>query len=627
MAFPQGEIFYPGVQKVISADVVRGHGISPSNFTLTIAPQQFLPSRTGAIVLRYGTKVVNLPGCMIAQNSWKYDQNGYIWQFTVLDRRWRWRYLEKDAKGFGRTVNGKFNTRLPHGPVERMDPATKKSNKDIVALCLKTMGEKGYIIENMPDRYDELYFDHASPADALQQVCDLAGMRVILQFNNRIRIAAVGSGSLRLPNGPVIFQNDSSFPQERPDELHLVCGPNRYQMDIYCEPVGDDVDGLVKPIDDLSYKPVLGWKYGDLIHFLDVPLFNGSIGDWRNYVRPRELARASVYRKYRIGGTQNSNLVNKSFSIPGYPDKTKIRTTREILPIGQQLIEPTFDDKLGWFRPIENIVWGIFAYTQSNNTTEDVATGPDGESLPLWTFKPAMVIRERSPITGQELPSKSTTVAPPEEYDIDTDTGIITFRDVKYRYSNLLGVVTDRQHLPAVVWLRCGVCVNDPDTRVPIRHVEKYVMPNNDKTGVIKEIHDDSLFVRYLPTYSPGRPDSITGFTSNIDIVKGIAQDRLRAEARKFQTRGPQLRTYATWDNFEMDGSIHQICYHLASDGKATMTVCLNDEMTILTMPYNERRFYEKIRYEEVERDALLKYIRENNLPFSKLSGLASTGR
>ncbi len=627
MAFPQGQIYYPGVGAVVSADIVRGHGISPSTFTLTITPQKALPNRTGTLVLRYGTKTVTLPGCMICQNSWKYDENGSIWQLSILDRRWRWKYLEKDAKGFGRSFNGKFNTRLPHGPVERMDPATKRSNKEIVASCLKQMGERGYIIENFPDRFDEFYFDHTNPADALQKVCDLSGMRVILQFNNRIRIASVGSGSLKLPDGPVIYQNDSSFPTERPDELHLVCGPTRFQMDIYCEPVGDDVDGLVKPTDDLSFKPVLGWKYGDLIHFLDVPLFNGSLGDWRNYVRPRELARASVYRKYRIGGTRGGALVTKSFQIPGYPDKAKIRSTRDILPIGQQLIEPTFDDKLGWFRPIENIVWGIFAYAQTNNTTDDVGTGPDGESLPGWTFKPNMVIQERDPITGQQINSKGSTVVPPEEYDIDTDNGIITFRDVKYRYSQLTAIVTDRQHLPAVVWLRCGVCVNDPETRVPIRHTEKYVMPNNDRTGVIHEIHDDSLFVRNVPTYSPGRPDAITGYTSNIDIVKQIANDRLRAEARKYQVRGPRLRTYATWDNFEMDGSIHQICYHLGTDGKATMTVCLNDEMSILTMPYNERRFYEKQRAEETEQAALLKYIRENNLPFSKLSGLSSVGR
>lgn len=628
MGFPQGLISYPGIKAIISADVVRGHGISPNPITLTIAPQREEPARTGTLSLSYGNFRLDIPGCIIDTVQYRYDQSGMIWQLVLLDERWKWQYFRKGTEGYGLTIDLTVNPRLPNGPIDRIDPAREYGLSVLFKECLQRLNTTStlFVGQQIPDLKPELQFDRALPAQALQILCDTAGKRLVYRFDRRIAVVSPGltldGRPGDLPNGPVVFDNFGANPPESPDEIHLVCGPTRYQGDFYCEPVGDDVDGLIVPIDELTYKPSGGWEYGDLLHFMDVPLFTGNVSEWRNYVRPRELAKASVYRKYRIA------LKPRSFQIPGYKDAKKIKDTREILPIGQEIIEPTFDKKTGWYRPIDSIVWGVFAYGYQNNTGTDQAFDNAGNALPDWQIKTPIVVPERDPVTGRELKENKTTVISKEDYEIDNDTGIITFRQPMYRYGEKDSATGKRPRLPAIIWLRCGVCVNDSKTFTPKRHIEKIALVAQAKTnGGIMEVRDESLFARYVPKYSNGRPDAITGATDNLKLVKKEAEIRLKAEARKFQDLRPKLRTYAGWDSYDLDGAIHQICYHLSNKGEATMTVCLNDELTVLTMPYNERRFYERMAYEKENMADLLKFIKDKNLPFSRLSGLSKRTR
>lgn len=621
MAHPQGLVSFPGVQAIIATDIVRGHGISPSTITLTITPQQTLPERQGDLILRYGSFYRKIPDCIVDQVQFKFDSNGYIWQMVILDRRWKWQYLHKE----GKHVSGRWNIRQPHGPVEVMDPKTKKKARDIMIECLTQMGElrKVRFAQAVPELYPEIDWDRENPARALASICDLCGMRVVYRFDDTILITKTGidirGRKPALPNGPVIYDNLGFNPPETPSEIHLVCGATRYQADFYCEAVGDDVDGITIPIEDLSYKPPApgGWEYGDEIEWLDVPLFQGQPTLWKDMQRPRELARGSVYRKYRI--------TLKAFSIPGYKDKAKIKVIDEVLPIGQQLVEAAFDKTNGWIKPIETMVWGVFAWGAENNVSTILDN--QGAEVPPWKFKPDIVIPEIDAVTGDPIKSKNTTLIPPQEYSLDPETGIITFSNLVYRYYTDPDVTPAKlAKKPAAIWLRCGICINDKDTRQPKRHVEKLKIKGAPRGAGILEIRDDTLFVRIEPKYSKAQPASIIGIKDNYDIVKKEAKKRLEAEAAKFQQLGPAMRTYAGWHNFDLDGAVHQVAYHLSFDGKATMTACLNDELTILTMPYQERRFYEKMKTYTEELSNVMRFTGQYRYPFSPVSNLTRRG-
>ena len=609
--------YYPGVGAVLACEVVRGHGITAQPITLTITPQKQLPARQGDLIIRYGAFYLKIPDCIVDQTQFKFDQNGYIWSMSLLDRRWKWQYLHKENKH----VSGRWNIRQPHGPVEVMDPKSKKKARDIMVECATQMGELRKIRfgSKVPELYPEINWDRENPARALASIAELCGMRVIYRFDDTILITKPGidinGRKPTLPNGPVIFDNAAFNPPETPSEIHLVCGPTRYQGDFFCEAVGDDIDGITIPIEELSYKPPHpgGWEYGDEIEWLDVPLFQGQPTLWKDLQRPRELARGSVWRKYRV--------TLKAFSIPGYKDKAKIKSTDEILPLGQQLVEATFDKTTGWLKPIETMVWGVFAWGAENN----VATILDNQGLevPIWKYKPNIIIPEIDPVTGDPIQSKNTTLIPPDEYSLDSETGIITFNNLRYRYAtDGTGATPKLCKKPAAIWLRCGVCINDRITRQPIRHVEKLKINGAPRGAGILEIRDDTLFVRYEPKYANAQQSSIIGIKDNLQTVKAEAKKRLEAEAAKFQQLGPAMRTYAGWHRFDLDGGIHQVAYHLGFDGKATMSACLNDELTILTMPYQERRFYEKMKTYTEDLSNVMRFTGQYRYPFSNVSNL-----
>ena len=114
MSFPQGMVYFPGIESILAFDMVRGHGVSPQPITLTITPQRDIPFRQGDLLLRYGNFSLRVRDCIIDQAQFKFDQGGNIWQLTLLDRRWKWDKLREENGG----MSARYNTRLAHGPVE-----------------------------------------------------------------------------------------------------------------------------------------------------------------------------------------------------------------------------------------------------------------------------------------------------------------------------------------------------------------------------------------------------------------------------------------------------------------------------------------------------------------------------
>lgn len=78
-------------------------------------------------------------------------------------------------------------------------------------------------------------------------------------------------------------------------------GPTLFQATFRCEAVGIDTDGKFKPIDDLSYKPAVGWNRSAVLS--GFPEITGTYQEFGGRIlNKRDLAQASVFKAYRING-------------------------------------------------------------------------------------------------------------------------------------------------------------------------------------------------------------------------------------------------------------------------------------------------------------------------------------
>ncbi len=277
MAELQGLAHFPGINQITDAIMSFTHGISPSVCTLTMAPQAHPVAEGGTLRFTFGDEVVEFPGCKIDDGSLRWDSQGQKWLLQILDRRWQWAWGE---------ISGYYNVRNDDGSI--LD-GTEKTPQELATLCLEAVDEQGFNVGALPnDARPSVEWDVAVPMEALANLCDGLGCRVVLGLNNRVTIAQAGVGAA-LPGGWIMEDELSVDPPEKPDELVIVLGPNRYQADFNLEAVAEDndADNTIKLLDDLGYKPSGGWG---------LPPAHANIEDRDD----QQLAQGSVFRMYRI---------------------------------------------------------------------------------------------------------------------------------------------------------------------------------------------------------------------------------------------------------------------------------------------------------------------------------------
>lgn len=625
---PEAVIKFPGIERIVTASIPRAHGITPDCITIGFIPQARKWKRTGAITMTYRGRQIVLPDCLADEVHYTFDATGQLWNVKIWDFRWRWRY--------DKSITGRYNVRLPDGPVDRLDPLTEKSLSQLMDLCLFKMklpnGVK--IIGKIPKIYPEVIWNHANPARELQRLCEMSGHRIVAQFDGSITLVPLGKDergvTATMPKGfPVRAEQASYDPPEAPEKYIYVCGSTKYQYTLPLEAVGDDIDGLIKPIDDLSYKP-RGKEWGecDLLYFQDVELVR-DMSKWYNLPNPRQLAAASVFRKYRIKVTKGTGNIpyvevensgtkaknkSKDIYIPGCP--VTVKDVRQILPLGSELIEPVKTTD-GWFKETPVIIWGQFCWGATSNNYDEAAENNDRI--------PKMLAQARDQRTGLLLPNNESTVVQPEDYQIDYENGIVTINGpMNGRMCRLVRSGGRTIFKPARLWMR-GTCqVKQYGVWVPIREeVEVKPPPNIDYVvGGRQYIEDKEIFLRNVPVYNQ---DKITlkEVKDNQDVIDKEAKARMEAELKKLQELKPQHSELAGIYPIRLNGGIQQVVYDIGQTGAFTK-VSLHNEFWVMTMTYEERRFLEKADDERRNNAGQLEAIRQKDMPFSKISGVSS---
>lgn len=544
---------FPCVRQVISASYTLAHGITPCVATVDISPQPGFVAQGGRLVFSQGATRLVFDDCKVDAFHFERTSRGMVWRLMILDRRWKWAFGE---------ISGLYNLRQIDGQlVDLVDPAdphadllaaTVKSPRELATLCLEAMGEQGYDVSQLPnDERPRVEWEHANPAQALAALCELLGCRVVLKLDGRVTLAPLGQGAA-LPNLPEIVSRSLSVdPPERPDSITVVGARRRWQVDLRLEAVAEDVDGKLKPIDDVSYKPAAGWSSIDLPHF-------HLLAD----PKLQELARRTVFRCYRIVFP---------FELP---QMGTIRALLRIRPLDRWQVASTIEHGFARRRPAQ--VWGIWF---------------DGRDVNAVSYPPVNRATQMQALTDP-LDDYSKQALYARGFLLDVEQGLVQFHEPVYQ---LVAGNSGPTLAPATLALRTSIQLRDEQHRGWLRGERRRQNPANARFGTRSRIvrRDEialASIVQY--DYSTFLP---TGETSN-QVEVDLACDRhLDAVERDYQTRLPEHVTYAGLVPISPDGAIQQVTWQVSSQG-VTTRAARNQEVTDRTIGYRERRFLERLR-------------------------------
>jgi hypothetical protein len=266
------DIKYPGIVGFESFDYTCSHGISPGTAILVTIPQLIgAIEPNGTIAFSDGLQNGGIPTCRVDRVSGHTDGSGTTWTLILEDRRWYWRTG---------AIFGRYNQLDNRG---KLVPWTIRSPNELAILCLEAMGEVGYTITGLPNgltsaigqnlnRYlllgenypqtlsnPSVIWDGLPPAQALAQLCDRYGCRVIYNpLSDSVLIAPLGVGG-PLPNGPCEVITPAVKIPATPIGVGVLGAYTRFQMRLQMEPVGLDWDDSYRPVNLLSYAP---WNQG-----------------------------------------------------------------------------------------------------------------------------------------------------------------------------------------------------------------------------------------------------------------------------------------------------------------------------------------------------------------------------
>lgn len=268
------EISYPGAISIASADYTLLHGIAPGVVRMSCNAVDDV-ALGGTVTLGDGRQRLVLTGCRVDRCEIDASSSGYTATLYLFDKRWRWKlgqinghYNEPSPRIYdvprvvapGQQAGNQPATEPPEKLPDIQEP-TRKNARDLAKLLLETMGERTYDIAAIPSNdYPEVKWEAAVPAVELQNLAERYGCRVVYRPDvDGVLIAKLGVGA-QLPDGLLDSDNLGIDPPEPPGRIVVYGAPVRYQVRFELEAVGLDFDGVVRPIDDLSYTPAQGWE-------------------------------------------------------------------------------------------------------------------------------------------------------------------------------------------------------------------------------------------------------------------------------------------------------------------------------------------------------------------------------
>ena len=564
MSDPQGLVYWGGVGDLISAQMTLSPGISPSTCTLVIPPQDAGKIfQAGPLVFEYGGRSWTFQRCRMDSIVDAVAANGqWTWALTILDRRCWWQECGRISGLYNSRIGDRIKKGTEEG-TEKTPRDTEKTPHELAKLCLDAMNEPRYSLSGLPDAArPEMDWDYTNPAEALAQLCDKLGCMVALGLDDRVYIVRKNRGE-PLPSLNPIEGSAMLDPPDPPGKVVIVCGRTRYQRDFELEAVGLDVDGSIRPIDELSYTPLVGgvqtWKgYADLVGFTGLPREGCS-----------SYAQRSVYRWYRV---------KVPFWLPGTTGQSaQVESLDRILPLENEQIETWEYEGKMQARP-----YWVYGEFDEGRTSGEPLVSP---AEPKIDNKPEGLYQKG--------------------HSLDVERGIVKFGEQVYITEGLEGLrprLDAAVAVPAKIHIRVAVNLRDKETGGWEREeVERSPPVSSPAPGLKQYILHEDVVREVYERHGPG-PMTVV---NNIKEVKKQADHYLDAAMIVYQPKHSASISYPGLLPIVPDGAIHQVTWVVAGNGQATTRASRNREESAIAETYDEKR----------QRERLKKELRENAKP------------
>jgi hypothetical protein len=337
MAIPEGFATFPGCV-VSEADITISRGITPAMGILRIEPQDGLTLQPGTLRFTYDSKTAALPDCkpLTPFLDEKALPRSFTWLLPVLDHRWRWA---------GGQITGEYNKRLPDGTVDP-DTENKKTPQQLATLLLTAMGEIGFNVGGLPNGvFPYVKWEATNPARALAALCERCACEITGGERASVVIWPRGVG-FDLP-----ASNDAVTPRwrmplvDKPARLVAICGETVFQSQLVLLPIGQETDGELRDINDVSFKPE-EWTEESFFGFPQV--------------QNDDEAAATFESLWRWFAVERQAHLEEGFQPPEYEATQGIEVTEAAqLKLRSTLIESA-DDAGGTARPLSAWIEGLY---------------------------------------------------------------------------------------------------------------------------------------------------------------------------------------------------------------------------------------------------------------------------
>lgn len=534
-------VMYSGVREVESFNYTISHGASPGVMSFQIVPQPIgTIAAYGTLVMMYGGRRVEMRGCLSDSASYSFNESGEVIGFFAKDWRWKWDFSY---------VNAAFNLKdYNNEPLillnsEKADPKrlfinSKRSLPEIIRYVCQQAGVSKFDVSEVPgDVYPEVEWENVPVSAALHELTDKYNIGICPRFDGSVKFAKLGKGISLPMNEFLESMGEELNPPDTPRELELCTLPVNFNVDFPLEAVGFELDGSIKPIDELSYKPSGGWDLED-----PAAGFAAAELDEAKKWTIAHLAESCIFKMWRIKLPEKVSSVYKIYVNGGHGE---IRCIEQFLP----LLDVQAESAINEFKRVrvakEAIVWGKFCNHGdiSDLSSEDADFDDPG-------------LRKSLEDVSADNPEGSPLVLRHIQFQLDTDRGIVYFDEpVKSYVSN-----DDATLETPVLYLRTGCNIRELSNGIRWRKKKKVSVDKNSPA---------EKMVVEVPEAQPVH--GIITENDNTKEIEKIMSDTLKILSDIFTPKPAHNATYVGWLDFPLDGAIRSVGWSLGPGGSTTI--------------------------------------------------------
>lgn len=551
---PQGVIDFPGIVSPISGRYFCAHGVQPGRILIKAAYQGTPVLNIGPVRISYGNQYFDVVDCKVQEQNNYYDgRGGWVSEYLIEDRRWRWRFGE---------IEGHYNRKLKSGKV---DTNCEKTPQELAKLLFEAMKEQRYDFSALPNKArPECEWAGANPAQELERLADLLGCRVVFDpVSDTVAIRKTGQGEF-LPNINSVDQIGSNLTKPAvPSGIRVVGKLTRVEAGLQLYPLVEDTDGELKYANKLSFHEDLVADTGREDWYAEESLDFSNITNEEQ----RKLVKKTMWKYWR------PLVDNTALSV--YLTARKFGPVERLEPENVSLeLNREYEDEDGE-KTKKGYVLGVYRVVDGS--------GPFGG----YFTAPGPAVGATQNTSG----ARGDTVYEGQvQIDNSGDFPVIITADPLWKWSE--GFNADLKLVPDKLFFLCSFNVrNSSASQTCSLHRYNYFQRLTNDTRVGPEVVFDEQFE--LRPYEIFNKERLAGAGVILDNVfdenyDQKAQDIVQNRANRYQTTDAGNATYQEFVLARLDGAIQSIVWTFSESG-ATTEIYRNSEPDYVETKYDRR--------------------------------------